>query len=368
MIEWALVLISLLHISAFVYLLASFAKLPIANSETKESYAECTFSIIVPVRNEAEKIERLLESIEDMYYDPDDFEVLLVDDSSEDHTLDVVNGRSWNFDLKVFSLNGQIGKKAAIEKGVGQAENDVIITTDGDCLVPKTWLQSFRQSFKEGVQLVVGPVRMNYSGLFGALQSFDFSILIGYAASLVGMGIPSMSNGANLAYRREVFNAVNGYAGNQQIPSGDDEFLLLKVAKKYPDSIRFSKNSESVVSTEPKGSFADLLNQRVRWLSKWTLHKNPKIIVSVLGILIDNLSMIALILGLIIGFLPSWILVVFIGRFLIKGFFSARVNRLLRGRTHWLAVLVYEFIYPFYVLLLSFASIFGHYTWKGRTY
>lgn len=361
MIEWAIVVIGAIHCGVFLNLIYRFGSMRNQSSSEKT----LSFSIIIPVRNEAKTLPQLLSAIEALDYPKEKFEVIVVDDSSEDDTLKSVDSR----EIQVFSLpEGKQGKKAAIELGVSKAKNEIILTTDGDCLVPKTWLQSFSQAFDEETKMVVGPVKMTYSNLLGALQSFDFSILIGYAASLVGMGIPSMSNGANLAYRREVFNEVEGYNGNSQIPSGDDEFLLLKVVKKYPLGIRFLKDSGAVVSTEPKPGFSELLNQRIRWLSKWTLHKNPKIIVSVIAILVDNLAMITGILGLISGFFPLWIGLVLVARLLVKGIFSTQTNRLLKGKTSWVAVIIYELIYPFYVVLLSLASIFGYYTWKGRKY
>ncbi len=364
MIEWAIVIVGAIHCGVFLNLIYRFSLLP----SPIQSKNGLTFSIIIPVRNEVNNLSRLLESIHQQDYPDEKFEIIVVDDSSEDGTLEQVKSESHS-GLKFLSLSGgKKGKKAAIELGVANATKEIILTTDGDCRVPQTWLSSFNQAFDERTKMVVGPVKMTYSNFLGALQSFDFSILIGYAASLVGMGIPSMSNGANLAYRREVFGEVGGYSGNDQIPSGDDEFLLLKVVKKHPSGIRFLKDSGAVVSTEPKPGFMELLNQRIRWLSKWTLHKNPKIIVSVIAILIDNLAMILCILGLIFGFLPAWVGLVLVGRFLIKGLFSMQTNKLLQGKTNWLAVIVYEFIYPFYVVLLSLASIFGYYTWKGRKY
>lgn len=324
-----------------------------------------TFSILVPVRNEERTIGTLLDQLARLDYPAHLYEVIVIDDASEDDTAKVVRDRG----IRLLTLpEGKKGKKAALALGVGQATHDIVLTTDGDCEVQSQWLRAFNQCFDSQTQLTVGPVRMQASSFLGALQSFDFSVLIGYAAALVGMGIPSMSNGANLAYRREVFDAVGGYNSNDRIPSGDDEFLLLKVVNKYPEGIRFCNEPSAVVITSAKGSFRELLNQRVRWLSKWTLHKNWKIIFSVLLILFDNLAMIAGLVGILSGSWSAWLLAVWLCRWAVKLAFSWRVNRLLGGQTHPLAALVYEFLYPFYVLLLTFASIFGHYTWKGRTY
>ena len=365
MIHWAVLIVGVLHGATFLYLLFRFQAL----KKPIQSNHEYSFSIIVPVRNEEKTILPLVEQILALDYPKEKFEVIIVDDSSEDATRKKLEMLVAQQAVQLYSLpEGVVGKKKALELGIEKANFEWIVTTDGDCEVPSTWLSSFNHFIEEGTHLIVGPVRMMAGNWLGRIQSFDFSLLIGYAASLVGMGIPSMSNGANLCYRRATFQDLGGYAGNDQIPSGDDEFLLLKVVKKYPDSIRFNNSPDAVVRTIAKPDFASLLNQRMRWLSKWTLHKNPRIISSVLLTLFDNLLMIIGWVGVFTGFFPVWVLVVFVIRWVIKGLFSYKVNQLLKGKTYWLFAALYELLYPFYVVLLSFASIFGYYTWKGRKY
>jgi cellulose synthase/poly-beta-1,6-N-acetylglucosamine synthase-like glycosyltransferase len=365
MIHWVVLIAGAIHCATFLYILHRFQGL----KKTADVSHQHTFSVIVPVRNEESTIYTLVTQILGQDYPKDKFEVIVVDDSSEDTTLNQLKQILSNQNIKLLHLPDPIvGKKRAIEMGVSEAKHDWIVTTDGDCEVPTTWLNSFNRVIDESTQLVVGPVKMKPTNWLGRLQSFDFSILIGYAASLVSMGVPSMSNGANLCYRKETFRSVGGYSGNTQVPSGDDEFLLLKVVKQHPQSIRFNYHSEAVVSTLAKPDFRSLLNQRKRWLSKWTLHKNPRIVLSVLLTLLDNLIMILGWVGIFLGLFPIWVFGVFVVRWMVKGYFSSRVNQLLDGETYWFFALLYELLYPFYVVLLSFASIFGNYTWKGRKY
>ena len=365
MILWTIVLISVLHILVFVCLIVSFLNLPTPEHNPFDQ----TFSVIVPIRNEEKNITKLLWSLNRLDYDRNKFEIIVIDDSSEDNTLSKLKSFEPNFNLRILELGENIlGKKAGIEYGVRQAKNEIIITTDGDCLVPKKWLKAFDSAFNQNTKLVVGPVKMSHKTLFSALQAFDFNMLIGYAAGLISRGIPSTSNGANLAYRKEVFEQVKGYQDNEQIPSGDDEFLLLKVVRKFPRSIAFLRNADAVVITEPKPTFKKLLNQRVRWMSKWSIHKKIRITLSVWSVLIDNLFMIIGIVGLICNFFPIWTIGVLLGRILIKLIFIASVNKVLKDKVNPLVALIYELVYPFFVLRLSFASIFGHYTWKGRKY
>jgi uncharacterized protein YggT (Ycf19 family) len=128
------------------------------------------------------------------------------------------------------------------------------------------------------------------------------------------------------------------------------------------------KSSDAVVGTSPKQNFGDFLNQRKRWLSKWTLHKKLGIVLSVLLTLIDNLVMIGGWIGMMTGLISYWFLLFLFIRSLAKTIFTMPVNSLLGQKSNILFNIIYEVIYPFYVVLLSFASIFGNYTWKGRKY
>lgn len=365
MIEMIVFGVAIIHSLIFIFLYQTFRKVEVKTFPDNQF----TFSILIPVRNERDNIGNLLSDIASLTFPTERYEVIVIDDNSEDGTEEVVQSFAANFDLKYIQLTSSMkGKKAALEMGVNNAKNDIILTTDGDCRVQTGWLNSFNSAFSDQTKLVVGPVKMESSDLLGSLQSVDFRILIGYAASLVKLGKPSMSNGANMAYRREVFTDVNGYEGNFEIPTGDDEFLLLKVANRYPEGIGFLKDQRAVVSTLPKTTFKEFLNQRKRWLSKWSLHKNMSIIISVLLILTDNLTMLIGWIGMATGLVSFWFLLFLLFRVLSKVLFTSDIDKLLRTPTNFFSHIIYELIYPFYVLILSFASIFGNYTWKGRKY
>ena len=68
--------------------------------------------------------------------------------------------------------------------------------------------------------------------------------------SSVGIKHPILANGANLAYKRDGFNAVNGFKSNENIASGDDVFLLHQINKAFPDTIHYIKSYEALVYTE----------------------------------------------------------------------------------------------------------------------
>ena len=102
--------------------------------------------------------------------------------------------------------------------------------------------------------MVIGAVRIKPThSFFSKLQVIEFSSLIASAAATLTLGFPTMCNGANLAYRKTTFVEVNGFDGNAHIASGDDEFLMRKVVKKFgAKSLKFLRDFNAVVTTNPQ--------------------------------------------------------------------------------------------------------------------
>ena len=76
---------------------------------------------------------------------------------------------------------------------------------------------------------------------FDALQTVEFASLIGSGACTMALGHPTMCNGANLCYEKRVFTEVGGFAGVDHLASGDDEFLMHKIAARHPTGVQFLK-------------------------------------------------------------------------------------------------------------------------------
>ena len=108
------------------------------------------------------------------------------------------------------------------------------------------------------------------------MQTLEFSYLIGIGAAFIGNGRASTCNGANLAYRKDVFYQVGGFTGIDDLASGDDELLLQKVAERFAGRIGFLKHFDAVVYTHAKPTLADFLQQRRRWASKSVKYKDKK--------------------------------------------------------------------------------------------
>src|SRR5690606_17786384 len=132
------------------------------------------------------------------------------------------------------------------------SSGSVMVTTDADCRMGKDWLKTVVAFFeKKEAYMVSSPVVYSEEkSYFERLQTLEFLYLIGLGAAGIGNGNPTTCNGANLAYRKDVFYEMGGFNGIDNVASGDDELFLHKVAEKYADRIHFCKSREAVVFTD----------------------------------------------------------------------------------------------------------------------
>lgn len=363
--------LSIIHILIVLWLLFHWSRIDQSDDILTSGK---TFTILIPIRNEEKNIKSLLSDLSLQSYDKSKFEVIVIDDHSEDESSSIVKefGNQCDFDLRLINLETVSGKKAAITSGVGAAKNEIIITTDGDCKVDRDWIAAYALHYEEhDLQMLAAPVRMNGKSIIAQLQTIEFASLIGFGAAAIQSGNPSTCNGANMSYKKKAFEEVNGYQGNEQIPSGDDEFLLQKLHAKYPSSVGFLKNIKSIVHTPAKETFIDLVNQRIRWSSKWKFHKNWFARFAAIYIFTDYLMYLIMIVLALLGNVSAVLFVALIGaRYLADILYLQSVARFLKMKIVNVMTIgmALQIFYPLFVSLLGIASIFTGYSWKGRKY
>ena len=111
------------------------------------------FSIVIPFRNEAQNLPNLLESLSKLNYPHSHFEVILVNDDSNDESVDIINQylvkieSSFLKNIKIIDnvIQTNSPKKDAITLAIKNTSFDWIVTTDADCIAPRFWLDSFDQ-------------------------------------------------------------------------------------------------------------------------------------------------------------------------------------------------------------------------------
>ncbi|GGG41018.1 glycosyl transferase [Hymenobacter glacieicola] len=330
---------------------------------------------MVAARNEAENLPLLLQDLSRQYPVAGGFELLVLDDHSTDATARVVAEAAARlpFPVRVVQLANQpgapTGKKAAVQAGIQVARAPWLLFTDADCRVPAGWVRAYAELVAQDAEarFISGPVLLTGRGWLATLQGLELAGLVGVGAASIGAGQPTMCNGANLAYRRTDFLAVDGFRGNEAVPSGDDEFLLHKLHAAFPGSIRFLRRESAVVQTAAQPTVRLLLRQRVRWASKWRHYQAAAPRRLAVLVLLSNLTFPVgaglWLLGAAPGaaVLSAWAL-----KLLADVVFLRPVLRFL-GRPGWLWwVPVLQLAYGPYALATGLLGLRGSYEWKGR--
>jgi len=380
--EWIWTLLSGVLLAIYVLLMLVyryfFKRLPVFAPSRHPADTSLFFTIIIPARNEAKHIERCVTAVFQQIQSNIPFEVIVVDDYSEDATADIVRGLQGRYAaLRLLQLQdfpeamaGQAFKKKAIEFAIQQSRGNWIVTTDADCEVPPNWLALLHAYIVQHNPVMVAAPVMFYpgKGVLSIFQALDFLSLQGITAASVSAGLHSMCNGANLAYRKDVFEAVGGFSAHTHLATGDDMLLMHAVNKQYPNQVGFLFSRDALVLTEPAESWHSFLHQRIRWASKADSYGEPKIF----GVLLIVWLLNALLtLGLLLVLLQqlSWVswLVLILIKTIAELCFLMPVARFFQAE----ALLAYfPFMQPLHIVYTTLAGWlgkWGSYQWKSRT-
>ncbi len=175
-----------------------------------------------------------------------------------------------------------------------------------------------------------------------------------------------MCSGANLAYRKEAFQQVGGYKGNESVLSGDDTFLLRKINHYYGNSsIRYLPFRENLVKTQASPDWKGLIEQRARWANKWNKIQGKgnagTAIFAGIYALVFIFSFWLLVERQFSAFVLFWGIKV-MGEYWALGHV---LNEFLIP-TPWYGYIYSSIIHPVYALTVAGKALTGKYSWKGR--
>lgn len=344
-------------------------------------------SIIIPARNEAQNIAACIDSILNQSYPKVFFEVIIVDDHSEDNTAAIVKKYAAQ-NVKLISLSDHVSdklnsyKKKAIEVAVAQASGTLIITTDADCIAPKNWLRTIASFYEEKKPaFIAAPVAIDCSLRFIEIfQSLDFMTLQGITGAVVSKKQMTMCNGANMAYERSAFYEVNGFAGIDNIASGDDMLLMHKICERYPERVLFLKSKAAIVHTAPVHTIGQFFNQRIRWASKADKYDDKRILPVLALVYLFNVLFLALPIISIFNndgiqstnqlinqsTISIWLYLLLFKTIVELTFLYPVAGFFNKQSLLWLFPLMQPF-HILYTIIAGWLGKFGKYKWKGRS-
>jgi cellulose synthase/poly-beta-1,6-N-acetylglucosamine synthase-like glycosyltransferase len=360
---FVILIIYVISISLLIYGFIRIKKYQKTNLEPQTS-----FTIIVPFRNEAENLPKLLNSFSKLNYPNNLFEVILADDSSYEKFQ--VSG--FRFQVSVID-NIRISnspKKDAITTAMQHVKTNWVITTDADCVVPENWLLTFDNYIQENnVSMLAGAVSYECKNSFlHHFQQLDLTSLQGATIGSFGIKKAFMCNGANFAYTKSLFEKLNGFEGNNKIASGDDVFLLQKAANLFPAEVHYLKAKEAIVITKPTQDWKSLFHQRIRWAAKTSSYQS--IFGKYLGLIVflGNLSFVLGFMFLIFRIWPLPFLILFVAVKFSIDFMLLYITNQFLTKTRLRHLILSSLFYPFFSATVALYSLFGSYEWKGRKF
>lgn len=329
-------------------------------------------SVLVAARNEERNIRATIEALLAQDYPKKLVEVIIVDDHSTDATAAIIESYA-DRGVRLLSLRGSEAlnsyKKLAITEAIRQSSGELMVATDADCEMGTRWLSTIVSLYEEKrPYLISSPVvYFKEKNIFERLQTLEFLYLIGLGAATIGNKQASTCNGANLAYRKDVFLKLGGFQGIDNLASGDDELFLHKVAAKFPDKIEFCKSRDALVYTEAKESLGAFISQRKRWASKSTHYKKKSIVVLGVCIWLFNVFLLLSIFNAIIQ--PDLWKIVYMcfgAKIGVEMMFMTSMSRFANRVPLLIYIPFLSLLHVIYLIYIGIAGNSGKYQWKGR--
>ena len=327
-------------------------------------------SVLIAARNEEKNIGNLLKSLYNQTFSKELFEVIIIDDHSEDETISIVENflkEHKDINLKFFKAEKE-GKKHAISQALHLAENELILVTDADCFLKETWIESIVNFYKEeNCKIILAPVLLSPAEtFFEKIQVLEHLSLIGSTAGSAAIGFPVMCNGANMAYERLVALEVEKQRKDFNIPSGDDMFLMEYFIKNYgAENVKFLLSKTAIVKTNTCKNISEFFRQRRRWVSKTKSYTSWKILSTAFVVLFFNLSIISLLVSALFSptLLIPYFLLTFL-KFLIDYPLLRNITTFMNQKNLLIWTLPLEFVYPFYAVFTAISGMLINVKWK----
>lgn len=328
-------------------------------------------SVIVPFRNELGNLQFLLESLCRQAYPSELYEVILINDHSDDGSEECAKFYCETHRNFRFYHNGDCitGKKSALTVGIQNARYECIVTSDADCVMDENWLVAIASFYKrKNPDMIIGLVDMNAGlGFFNYFQELEFLSIIAVGAGAAAGERPLYCSAASLAYKRSLFLSFPDPL-RRSITSGDDTLFMLRLKKGRKHKVLLLKSRSAKVYTKKADSWKEFCDQRKRWVSKSRYYNDKAILYLGLMVFLINLVIIGS-MALCFSRLNYWLFpLVFTLKTLADYSFISNFLKFYGKRVSVLIFTLYEFIYPFYAVFFAVTGIFADYYWKGRKY
>jgi len=210
-------------------------------------------SVVIPALNEERYINRCLVSVFEQDYPRDRMEVVIVDNGSTDATASIAR----QFPVQLIREE-QRGIARARNAGIRAARGEIVAFLDADCIAKPSWLRVLLSGSDDGkIGCFVGDILPMQGGGLISDYIHDRSLI---SQEVLLSSSPPVAAGANIAYRKSVFDEI-GYF-DEKFTEGEDGDLFWRFVKSKRFQYRFQR--QAVVLHPHPSSVSVLLRRTFR--------------------------------------------------------------------------------------------------------
>jgi len=217
-------------------------------------------AILVPCYNEEKSIAQTIKSLLALDYPRNKLKILVIDDGSQDKTLEIAKLFEKQGPVKVYHKeNG--GKYTALNYGLAHVQSEFVGTLDADSFVDSQSLKTMLPFFSSAnVQAVTSSLKVYQpKTVFQYLQNIEYTFGIFLRKTLSFMGSIKVTPGPLTIFRRAVFEKIGHYRSAHQTEDLEIGFRL------QSHNFQIDNAIDAHVYTVAPASFKPLYKQRVRW-------------------------------------------------------------------------------------------------------
>ena len=272
-IDWVLLgALLALFMGQVGYYICTIYHLPSTKAEVPSTKEGCPgVSVLVCAHNEAYNLSAYLYAL--LSQDYPTYEVIVVDDGSEDKTREVIESymvqdKRLRTTFVPKEARVRSTKKLALTLAAKAAQYDYLLLTDADCTPESThWISEMMRGFMPSTkEVVLGFGAYFYEkGFVNRLVRYDTLFNGLHYLSAAAHGHPYMGVGRNLAYKKELFFKTGGFKKMMTNRAGDDDLFVNHVATRKNTAVVSSR--ASITWSPAKTTMRDWWQQKRRHLS-----------------------------------------------------------------------------------------------------
>ena len=273
-------LTSLAFALALGYFFTALYMLSFPPAQKSGKSGRLSVAVLVAVRNEEKYIADCLKALENQDYPQHLYNVYVIDDRSDDRSPEIISAfvrKNRHFHLIKIreEKDGLRSKMNALAKALETADEEIILITDADCVVPDSWIHTHCAYFGEDTGMVGGLTLLepphfisapqHRSAFFGRIQALDWIYLQAVAAASSNAGKPITILGNNFGFRKRAYDEVGGFKALGFSPTED--FVLMRAIERQGRwKIKHTLDKGNTIFSYPVDGLGAFFRQRMRWV------------------------------------------------------------------------------------------------------